>query len=116
MALFAVATSRSGLHVEEEVVERPVLARLGTRLLLRVDIASLEGERHLIGRPILSLANVDSHGVDRLGDPNLELLTVVLDRNRLAARLVHADIAKGDLGGIESRDRDDRRGRHCGVI
>lgn len=105
-----------GLHVEEEVVERPELTSLGTRLLLREDVAALEGERHLVGVPVLGLADVDTHRVHRLGDANLEALAVVLNRNRLAARLVHADVAEGDLGSIKSRDRDDCRGRHSGGI
>ena len=104
------------LHVEEEVVEVSELASLRTRLVLGEDVASLEGERHLVGRTVLGLADVDTHRVDRLGDANLEALSIVLDRNRLATRLVHADIAERDLGDIEVRDRDDGSSRHCDLI
>ena len=101
------------LHVQEEVVERPEVACLGTGLRLGEDITPLQGERHLVGGPVIGLADVDPHGVGGLRDANLEALAVVLDWNRLATRLVHADIAKGDLGGIKSRDRDDCSSRHC---
>ena len=104
------------LHVEEEVVERSEVTRLRTRLVLGEDVAALESERHLVGRAVLGLADVDTHRVGRLRDANLEALTIVLDGNRLAARLVHADIAERDLGDIEVRDRDDGSSRHCDLI
>lgn len=104
------------LHVQEEVVEVAELTGICARLRLGVDVASLERERHLIGVAVLSLADVDAHGVDRLGDADLEALSIVLDRNRLAARLVHADVAERDLGSIESRDGDNGSGRHSGVV
>ena len=101
------------LHVEEEVVEDAVLASAGVSTLLRVGVTALERERHLVGVAILRLADVDAHGIHRLGDADLKALSIVLDRNSLATRLVHADIAEGDLGGIKSGRRDDCSGRHC---
>ena len=101
------------LHVQEEVVEAAEIACGRIRALLGIGVTALERERHLVGGPVLGVPDVDSEGIHGLGDANLEALAVVLDRNRLATRLVHADIAERDLGSVEVRDRDDGRGRHC---
>jgi len=104
------------LHIKEEVVESSELSCILSRTLLCKRVATLEGKRQLIASTILALANVDSHRVHGLGDTDLEVLAVVLDRNSLATRLVHADIAERDLVDVEIRDRDDCASSHCVVI
>jgi len=101
------------LHIQEEVVERTEFTCLSCCTLLCERIATLEGQSQLITGTVLGVANVDSHRIHRLGKTDLEILTVVLDRNRLATRLVHADIAKGDLVDVEVRNRDDCASCHC---
>jgi hypothetical protein len=101
------------LHIQEEVVETTEFTGLGSSTLLRIRVATLERKRELITGTILGVTDVDSHRIHGLGKTDLEILTVVLDGNRLATRLVHADIAKGDLVDVEVRDRDDRASSHC---
>jgi hypothetical protein len=101
------------LHIQEEVVERTELTSLRISTLLCKGVTSLEGESQLIAGAILGITNINAHGIHRLGKADLEILAVVLDRNSLATRFVHADIAKGDLVDVEVRNRDDCASSHC---
>lgn len=104
------------IEIVEEVLELSKVARLrtGTRLIVRVATRETAEELVVNLTGLLILADENTTGEAHLGESDLEILTVLLERDCDTALRVLARLGGRELGDLEVAGGDDR-GRHLGL-